>query len=317
MNLRAIVLLSAVLLAALASAEAPPEKIWQPATTHPEKPPPATNVISPPPEIAAVMDWKTSFTTRAGDVWLGGGRQVAWLHRGKWSVFTSTNELGPEQPVGFAETPDGRIWCATPERVWQFDGRDWLATRSVPRPIHSLAATRDGTLWVATAHGLLRSAHGAWIVNGRADGLPADEVFSVFEDERGTIFAETANAWSRFEPDADTDAPRTEILSADLDHANIQEDDTITLRFQGRDKWDQTAPGDLLFSYRLDERAWSAFQHDTAAAFSGLGLGRHVFQRAGAGPQRQRGNDSGGTGVQRRGAVVSRDAGRALFSLWR
>jgi signal transduction histidine kinase len=277
MNLRAIVLLPALLLAALASAGTPPGKIWQPATVHPA-PPAATNIISIPPELAGLADWKVSFTTRSGDVWLGGGNSVAWLHRNKWRVFASDNQRGPEQPLGFVETSDGRVWCATPERVWQFDGRDWLATRPVPGPIHSLAAARDGTLWVATAHGLLRFSHGTWIVNDHTDGLPADEVLSVQEDEHDTVFAETTNGWSRFEPDADTDAPRTEILSAKFNHANVQEDTAITLRFRGRDKWEQTAPEDLLFSYRLDEREWSAFQPEASVDFSGLGLGRHVFQ---------------------------------------
>ncbi|HSY17593.1 MAG TPA: ATP-binding protein, partial [Candidatus Acidoferrales bacterium] len=133
-------------------------------------------------------------------------------------------------------------------------------------------------LWVATTHGLLRFTHGAWMVNSAADGLPADEIFSVQEDEAGAVFAETAKGWSRYEPDADTDAPRTEILSTDFSHANVQEDAAITLSFQGRDHLDQTAPGDLLFSYRLDERAWSTFQPAAPVVFSGLGLGRHVFQ---------------------------------------
>ena len=225
-----------------------------------------------------MADWKISFTTRAGDIWLGGGNHLAWRHREKWRVFTSTNSLGPEQPVAFAETAAGRVWCATPERVWQFDGRNWLATRSGLDHVHALLAARDDTLWVATAHGLIRFSHGAWIVNGVNDGLPAEEIFSVQEDESGTVFANSANGWSRFEPDADTDAPQTEILSTDLDHANIQEDAVFTLYFQGRDKSNQTAPGDLLFSWRLDEREWSSFQPETVVAVSGLGLGRHVFQ---------------------------------------
>ena len=277
MNLRAIVFLPALMLAALASAGTAPEKIWQPATVHPEVPV-TRPVVSVPTEMAGVADWKISFTTRAGDVWLGSDSRLAREHRGKWSMFTSANQLGPEQPVAFAETPDGRVWCATADRVWQFDGRVWLATRSGLEQVHSLLAGRDGTIWVATAHGLVRSAHGAWIWNGLADGLPADEIQAVLEDEHGTVFAGNANGWSRFEPDADTDAPQTEILSGEFAHANIQEDAAITLRFQGQDKWNQTAPGDLLFSWRMDEHEWSAFQPETVVAVSRLGLGRHVFQ---------------------------------------
>ena len=277
MNLRAMMLLSVLLAAVMANAGPLPEKIWQPSPVHPAPPPPAP-MVAAPPELKAVADWKISFTTRAGDVWLGGGNHLARCHRGKWSVFISTNQFGPEQPIAFAETSDARLWCATPASVWQFDGRDWLLARPGLSQVQALLASRDGALWVATAHGLLHFVHGVWLLNDFNDGLPANEILSVREDDHGTVFAETAKGWSRYEPDADTDAPRTEILSTDLDHARIQEDAVITLHFQGRDKWDQTASPDLLFSWRLDEHEWSSFQPERVLAISGLGLGRHVLQ---------------------------------------
>jgi signal transduction histidine kinase len=275
MNLRAIVLASAGLLAVPVLAGPPPGKIWQPVAAPPE-PPPVTNAISAPPALAG--DWSVTFTARSGDVWLGGGNRVARRHRGQWRLYTSANQIGPEQPVGFAETSDGRIWCATPERVWQFDGRDWLATRSGLSQVRMILGAQDGALWVATAQGLLHYTHGAWIVNTSGDGLPAGPILSVREDAQGTVFAQGTNGWWRYEPDADTDAPSTEILSTELDHARIQEDGVITLRFRGRDKWNQTPPDQLLYSWRLDEHEWSVFQAETLVAVSGLGLGRHVFQ---------------------------------------
>ena len=268
---------AALFTAAASGAGMPPEKIWQTAPAR-LSPPPTTNRFFVPPELAQVADWNISFTTRSGETWLGGGTHLAWHHRGQWKVFASTNQLGPEQPVGLAEISDGRIWCATPGQVWEFDGRDWLAARLVAGPIHSLAATRDGTLWIASAHGLLRFARGTWIVNDLADGLPAEDVFSVQEDENGSIFAETALGWSRFEPDADTDAPRTEILSPEFNPANVPEDAAITLRFRGSDPREQTAASDLIFSCRLDEHTWSSFQPAAPVVYSGLGLGRHVFR---------------------------------------
>lgn len=278
MNPRAIVFFTALMLVALAdNAGSMPEKIWQPAAPPP-MPPPATNSAFVPAEAGDLADWKIPFVTRTGDAWFGDGNRVARLHRGQWSVFTSTNLLGPEQPLGFAETPDGRVWCATPEIIWQFDGRNWLATRSGLDHVKNLLAARDGTLWVATARGVLRYTRGAWILNSFGDGLPAGEIFLVQEDSLGTVFAQTTNGWFRYEPDADTDAPQTEILSTEFDHAKIQEDAVITLHFRGRDKWDQTLPDLLLFSWRLDEHEWSAFQPETVVAVSGLGLGRHVFQ---------------------------------------
>ena len=275
--IRTAVFFCVLALAAPAFAATPPEKIWQPAATPPKISAPSAEKISPPPELAGA-GWNISFTARNGDAWLGGDNRIAQRHRGQWRVFTSTNQLGPESPLAFAETPDARVWCATPHSVWQFDGRNWLETRAGLERVHALLAARDGTLWVATAHGLLRLTHGAWIANGFGDGLPAGEIFSVMEDGRGNVFAQSTNGWSRFEPDADNDAPTTEILSGEFNHANVQEDAVLTLNFCGRDKWDQTAPDFLLFSWRLDEHEWSRFQPEKVVAVSGLGLGRHVFQ---------------------------------------
>ena len=230
------------------------------------------------PQIAITNEWKISFSARNGDLWFGGGNRVAQFHRGKWKEFTSTNQIGPEQPIGFAETPDGRVWCATTDRVWQFDGRDWLEQRSKLKNVHALLAGRDGSLWVATERGLFRFLRGAWIINGLPDGLPAENVTGLAEDEAGTIYAQTTHGWARYEPDADMDAPVTEILSQEFNHMDIQEDNVITVRFQGHDQWDQTAPDNLLFSWRLDTHEWSAFQPERVVAVSGLGLGRHVFQ---------------------------------------
>ena len=251
-------------------------EIWQPATTHPN-PPPQPRAASLPPEIAGEVPDTVSLTTRSGDVWIGGGNRMAWCHRGKWSVLSFTNQLGPDSLVGFAETFDGRVWCASRDRLWEFDGHNWLAVRAGLGWVHTLLATRDGILWVATERGLFRYAHDAWVLNGVADGLPAGAAELVLEDEHGTVFAKSSNGWSRFQPDADAEPPQSIILSAAA-RAVVPEDAALTLRFKGRDRWDQTLPGDLLFSWRLDEYEWSPFQSDSIVAVSGLALGHHVFQ---------------------------------------
>ena len=277
MNLRAIVLLPALLLAVTAHAATAPETIWQSATTHPNFSS-VTNLISATPENFPAAAWNISYLARNGDLWLGGGNRVARQHRGKWTVFTSTSQSQPERLVAFAEMPDGRIWCATPDSVWQFDGRDWLAMRAGLEGVRALLAARDGSLWAATTNGLFHFTHGAWLINTLGDGLPPGEITSVHQDEHGTVFAESTNGWFRYEPDADTEAPTTEILSREFDHRDIQEDTIVTVQFRGRDKWDQTPPNLLLFSWRLDEQGWHSFQSETNVTLPGLGLGRHVFQ---------------------------------------
>lgn len=278
MNLRIIVLLAATLAVWPACAEGPAARIWQPAPAQTVPPPAPAPTVFPPAAQTGPVNWTVSFTARNGDRWLGSDQLLARLHHDRWTMYSSTNHFGPEQLVAFAETTDGRLWCATPECVWLFDGRGWNAARSGFDHARDLLAARDGTLWVATAHHLFHYFHDTWIPNDRRDGLPANDILSVQEDEYGTIYARATNGWSRYEPEADTDAPETEILSKELNHANVREDTVSLLHFQGRDKWDQTPPESLLYSWRLDEHEWSRFRPETAIALSGLGLGRHVFQ---------------------------------------
>ncbi len=222
--------------------------------------------------------WKSFLTAKNGDIWLGGDNQIAWRHQNVWGVFSSTNRIGPEEIFAFAESPDGRIWCGTPHSVWEFDGKNWLILRSGFERVNALHCSRDGTLWVATSDGVFRFTQGAWIANGTEDGLAAMDIREIHEDGAGNISIETTLGWIAFHPDADTDAPRTHIVSAPDSNSRFREGDVVTLTFRGRDKWKQTSSARLIFSYRLDEREWSPFQELNEISFVDLALGKHYFQ---------------------------------------
>lgn len=231
-----------------------------------------------PPEAAAREDWNTFFAAQNGDVWLGGPRSIAWLHERTWHLFVSTNQTEPEDVVAFAEFGDGRMVCATPEKVWEFDGKNWLSLRVGFDRINALGRTRDGTLWVVSNNGLHRFSQGAWIANDSADGLPSAAVQAVWEDSLGRLWAGTARGLSWFRPDADTEPPKTFIAAAEGATQNFREGALVTLFFAGRDKWKFTATDRLLFSYRLDERESSPFQDIRSMSFGDLPLGKHYFQ---------------------------------------
>ena len=222
--------------------------------------------------------WQSGLIARNRDVWLGGVKEIAWQRKGNWHVFSSINQMGPEDVLAFAEAPDGRIWCATPNKVWEFDGRHWLTLRAGFDRITALCSARDGILWVATHSGLHRCVRGAWVRNDATDGLASDVVAGVIEDPSGRIFARTSAGLQVFEPEADPDPPRTHIhLPADGEQT-VREGTAVRLSFGGRDRWNVTTPDRLLYSYRLDDREWSTFQGPTEAVFSDLPVGQHYFQ---------------------------------------
>jgi signal transduction histidine kinase len=230
----------------------------------------------PPPSPTVGHLLLTVFQAQNGNLWLSGEHGVAVYRSGQWKVFTTAEASGPEGGTWFAEAADGRIWCATPEEVWRFDGRDWSLVRSGLDSINALLRARDGSVWVASNSGLHRWLNGDWVENGPAEGLPDAVVTSLWEDRRGRLWAGTSQGLCQQHPEADPDPPRTEILPpADT---LIPEGGTITLSFSGQDKWKFTPRSRLLYSHRLDERDWSPFVDWSTATFSDLPPGRHFVQ---------------------------------------
>jgi signal transduction histidine kinase len=222
--------------------------------------------------------WNVIFKTRAGDLWFGGENQVGYARGESFEVFASTNQIGPEQVRAFAETYDGRIICATPTKIWEFDGQTWVMLRGGFTQVNALLHARNGTLWVAAADGVHRFTRGAWVLNDSADGLPAVAITNVIEDPAGGIIARTAAGDWAYDPAADSESPRAFIPPTSDPRAEFREGETLIVEFTGRDRWDVTAPDRLLFSTKLAEREWSAFEYATEKILADLPVGRHLFQ---------------------------------------
>jgi signal transduction histidine kinase len=215
---------------------------------------------------------------RNGDLWLGTQQSVAWYHGGSWRRFFSSDKTTPEDASAFVELPDGKIWCAATDRIWEFDGRGWSVVRAGLNRINSLLRARDGSIWVASNSGLHRFWQGAWIENGPEEGLPSPAVRELYEDHAGALWAATARGLSRFHPESDPDPPRTSVRRlADADR-KLVEGASLNLLFSGTDKWKYTPADRLLFSYRLDQRDWSPFQNLNAVSLPDLAAGKHSFQ---------------------------------------
>jgi signal transduction histidine kinase/ligand-binding sensor domain-containing protein len=219
------------------------------------------------------------FTSRNGNVWLGTTRGIGWYHDGKWQMFNETNGLVPQGATRFAESNDGGIWCATPEILWEFNGRQWTAVQGNYEHINSLTASRDGGIWVGSNTGIHRFLRGAWVENSTEDGLPSRTILSVIEDHRGHIWADTSRGTSRYHPEADPDPPRSNVhfLGA-AGVSEMPEGSPVSMSFGGQDKWKYTAGDRLLYSYRLDQMDWSPFIEANRIQLAEPSAGKHSFQ---------------------------------------
>jgi signal transduction histidine kinase len=222
------------------------------------------------------MAWSASYVARNHDLWVGGDRAVGRLRDGKWQTFSSSDKTTPEGAVAFAEIGDGKIWCATPNKIWEFDGDTWTARRVGFDHINCLLHGRDGSMWIGCNNGLHRFVHDAWLVNSSEDGLPANAIRALAEDVRGRVWANTSQGLAVYHPEADRDAP--EVFIAKPRDAKILEGGAINLAFRGQDKWRHTATDRLLFSCRLDEKEWSDFDLEPRTSLVDLTAGTHTFQ---------------------------------------
>jgi signal transduction histidine kinase/ligand-binding sensor domain-containing protein len=231
-------------------------------------------LADPPPDA----DYSILFAARNGDLWLSGDQGTARYHEKEWQTFPISERTVPETILGFTELTDGRIWAATQDKLWEFDGHNWSSVYAGFDHINALQCARDGSVWVADDVGVHRYFQKVWIENSREDGLPDATVQDLFEDHAGQIWAGTPHGLSQYHPEADPDPPRTFIQTTDTRETPFREGDTVAITVGGEDKWKFTSPDRLLYSYKLDYRDWSPFAETRTFTFSSLPAGDHVCE---------------------------------------
>jgi signal transduction histidine kinase len=232
----------------------------------------------PPPEFGAAGELYTAFSAQNGDLWIGSQRGTALFRDQKWQSFLTADNTTPEEAICFVELSDGRIWCASQDKIWEFDGQNWSETRRGFDRINAFLRARDGSVWVASNSGLHRFLQNAWVGNGIEEGLPATGVRELYEDQRGRVWAGTTHGLCVYHPEADADPPRSEILDLSESDTNLFEGATLNVSFSGQDKWKHTPRERLLYSYRLDQRDWSEFSEINRVPLSDLPAGKHSLQ---------------------------------------
>jgi len=216
--------------------------------------------------------------TSDGAVWVGTTSVGGRVYRGG-----NATDFGPKQ--GFPETAvftlfeyaPGRVLAGGRDALAEFDGRRWSLWRTGMGRPRTIMNGRDGTLWVASASGIHRYTRGAWVSNGEEDGLPSDISYKIFQDSQGRIWAGTGRGLSLYHPEADRDPPETRIAAAS-NSAEVAPDGNAKIVFAATDKWKYTAAERLLYSYRVDGGAWSAFDSSNAASLRDLGHGPHLIE---------------------------------------
>lgn len=222
---------------------------------------------------APVADVQFFHASSDGAWWLGGNSGV-YRRVGIESSFERQESLRSERAYCLAETPANRVWCGAGDRVWEFDGTRWGVVGAGFERVNNLLRARDGSMWVAANNGLWRFHKGVWLSNGSEEGLPSSVVYRVWEDMRGRVWALTSLGLRQHHPEADREPPRTQLVAVERG-TTASTDEPFAVKVQGRDKWKTTESDRLVFSWRLDQGAWSNYGFLGELTFHGLASGPH------------------------------------------
>ncbi len=231
---------------------------------------------APPPTGA---EGEIFFLERAagGDWWLGTSLGPAWWREDRWQFFGPADGYTGDGALARVEFEDGRIWCASLNRVFEFDGRRWTVVLSALDHVNALRRTSDGSVWVAAHNGLFRFYRGTWLGVGEPEGLPSSAVTCVLEDRQRRLWAGTAAGPAEYTPRADFEPPRTLSLEWQQE-ASATGEGSGTITFRARDRWQFTPDARLVFAHRLDEGKWSDYAPEPLVRLRGLAQGRHRLE---------------------------------------
>ena len=180
----------------------------------------------------------TMFEDREHSLWVG--TDTTGLHVLQQQKFQALPSLSGRPITAITQTVDGTVWLGSKEEgLFRYDGRETrnLSTKDglLSDVILTLAADRDGSLWIGTPDGL-NHLRGQKIESyTSADGLPDDFIRSLFADDDGTLWVGTRRGLAHREQGQFSVLSRANGLKSDLIGA--------MLRSHSNDLWVGTLDG--------------------------------------------------------------------------
>ncbi len=136
--------------------------------------------------------------SRDGAVWVGTAWGVARYGTSGWNHHSRWVGAADRGGVALERTADGRLWAATGERIYEFDGANWKEAyrirtngRRGPGRIVALRKGRGGTLWAAVGRRVLRFDGARWKEYRLPTSGPGSRVLSIFPARKGGVWAGT------------------------------------------------------------------------------------------------------------------------------
>ena len=196
-----------------------------------------------------------------GDIWVG-TRTNGLFHLNsktyKWDQFTTKNGLATSSILDILCNNNGNIWIASDKDISQFDGSTWTnnvfpGVFKYLRDGISIKSTKDGSLWVNQNPSL-------WYRRA----LYTDNYLNKNTDDFRTV---------RYHPDKLP--PQTEIT---FSMRKVAQPGNVILSWSANDPWKLTPTDQIQYSYRFDDRKWSAYSNKESEIFLSIASGNHTFE---------------------------------------
>ncbi len=212
-----------------------------------------------------------------GRLWLAGAAGAGILQGNRFQKVAPEKEWNDDGFFSLWPEQDGALLVGGRRSLMEWRGDRLRGIKAGLDRVRSVMRDRAGTVWMATASGVLRMNNQTVIRNGEEDGLASGMAHKVFEDSLGRIWAGTTQGLSLYRGESDKDPPRTRLsLSRNSNQASAS--GFIRIALAGMDRWKQTEERQLLFSWRMDDGAWTEFAESDEAQFEGLAPGRRRLE---------------------------------------
>ena len=224
-------------------------------------------------------EWPRVITeARDGSIWIGAFWEESLFRYSNGSM--ARVDLPPDASgmgvSDIAELPDGRMWFGGRNMVIEHSGSGWRVVRRNLETVRAIYKARDGAIWIAAGAGVTQCREDTCVLHDARDGLPEGVAWTVFEDSQRRLMVGTTAGVRLHNGSADRDPPVVE-MSRQLNVTSFAPGGEIRLVPTATDRWRFTESDRLLFSFRLDGRAWTPFEPLTVVSLRQIASGDHTL----------------------------------------
>lgn len=158
---------------------------------------------------------QTIYAGRMGKLWVGTSQGLAVYQGDTFTEFERQSKLSALPVQAITESADGSLWIGTPTgAVRSSNGSMQTPAELDDVNVRSIARDSEGNLWFATNSGAIRTGVSSFKKFGHAHGLPADDVASILPvRETRQVWIATAQGLAITEGDRVRPVPGGETLN--------------------------------------------------------------------------------------------------------